>query len=62
MGAAAMLRDSGEHPVLFRAAVTAPAGTMALASWELDRHRDRAAVLAAVEGARDRGRELGVQE
>ncbi len=61
-GAASMLRGSGEHPVPFREAVTAAAGTTASAVRELDRHRVRAAVPAAVEAARDRGCGLGAQE
>jgi pyrroline-5-carboxylate reductase len=58
-GAATMLRDSGEHPVILREAVTSPAGTTASAMRELERHGVRAAFLAAIEAARDRGRELG---
>jgi pyrroline-5-carboxylate reductase len=58
-GAATMLRDSGEHPVILREAVTSPAGTTISAVRELERHRVRAAFLDAIEAARDRGRELG---
>jgi pyrroline-5-carboxylate reductase len=58
-GAATMLRDSGEHPVLLREAVTSPGGTTINAIRELEKHGVRAAVLAAIEAARDRGRELG---
>jgi pyrroline-5-carboxylate reductase len=58
-GAATMLRDSGEHPVLLREAVTSPGGTTINAIRELERHSVRAAILAAIEAARDRGRELG---
>jgi pyrroline-5-carboxylate reductase len=58
-GAAKMLRDSGEHPVLLREAVTSPGGTTISAIRELERHGVRAAVLSAIEAARDRGRELG---
>ena len=58
-GAATMLRDSGEHPVILREAVTSPAGTTISAVRELERHGVRAAFLAAIEAARDRGRELG---
>jgi pyrroline-5-carboxylate reductase len=58
-GAATMLRDTGEHPVILREAVTSPAGTTASAIRELERHGVRAAFLAAIEAARDRGRELG---
>jgi pyrroline-5-carboxylate reductase len=57
-GAATMLRDSGEHPVLLREAVTSPGGTTINAIRELEKHGVRAAFLAAIESARDRGREL----
>jgi pyrroline-5-carboxylate reductase len=58
-GAATMLRDSGEHPVLLREAVTSPGGTTISAIRELENHRVRAAFLSAIEAARDRGRDLG---
>jgi pyrroline-5-carboxylate reductase len=58
IGAAVMLRDSGEHPVMLREAVTSPAGTTINAIRELENHGVRAAFLAAIEAARDRGREL----
>jgi pyrroline-5-carboxylate reductase len=58
-GAATMLRDSGEHPVILREAVTSPGGTTISAIRELERHGVRAAFLAAIEAARDRGRKLG---
>lgn len=58
-GAATMLRDSGEHPVILREAVTSPGGTTISAVRELEKHGVRAAFLAAIEAARDRGRELG---
>ena len=58
VGAAVMLRDSGEHPVLLREAVTSPGGTTIAAIRELERHGVRAAVLEAIEAARNRGREL----
>src|SRR6202012_3607136 len=61
-GAATMLRDSGEHPVILRDAVTSPAGTTIAAVRELEKHGVRAALLAAIEAARDRGRELGGAE
>jgi len=59
LGAATMLRDSGEHPVRLREAVTSPAGTTISAVRELERHGVRAALIAAIEAARDRSRELG---
>ena len=58
-GAATMLRESGEHPVILREAVTSPGGTTISAIRELENHRVRAAFLAAIEAARDRGAELG---
>ena len=58
VGAAVMLRDSGEHPVLLREAVTSPGGTTIAAIRELEKHGVRAAVLEAIEAARNRGREL----
>jgi len=58
VGAGVMLRDSGEHPVKLREAVTSPAGTTIAAIRELERHGVRAALLEALEAARDRSREL----
>ncbi|HYZ57590.1 MAG TPA: pyrroline-5-carboxylate reductase [Streptosporangiaceae bacterium] len=57
-GAATMLRDLGEHPVILREAVTSPGGTTISAIRELEKHGVRAAFLAAIESARDRGRDL----
>lgn len=59
VGAAIMLRDTGEHPVRLREAVTSPGGTTISAIRELERHGVRAALIAAIEAARDRSRELG---
>jgi pyrroline-5-carboxylate reductase len=58
IGAAVMLRDSGEHAVRLREAVTSPAGTTINAIRELEKHGVRAALLDALEAARDRSREL----
>jgi pyrroline-5-carboxylate reductase len=58
LGAAVMLRDTGEHPVRLREAVTSPGGTTINAIRELERHGVRAALLSALEAARDRSREL----
>ena len=58
-GAATMLRDSGEHPVVLRENVSSPAGTTVAAIGQLESHGVRAAFQAAIEAARDRGRELG---
>jgi pyrroline-5-carboxylate reductase len=60
-GSALMLRDSGEHPVTLREAVTSPAGTTIAAIRELENHGVRAAFLSALEAARDRSRELAGQ-
>ncbi len=61
IGSAIMLRDSGEHPVKLREAVTSPAGTTINAIRELEKHGVRAALLAALEAARDRAREIAAQ-
>jgi len=58
-GAARMLRESDDHPVILREAVTSPAGTTIAAIRELERHGVRAALIAAIEAARDRSEELG---
>jgi len=58
VGAAVMLRDSGEHPVSLREAVMSPAGTTISAIRVMEDHGVRAAMLAALEAARDRSREL----
>jgi pyrroline-5-carboxylate reductase len=59
IGSAVMLRDSGEHPVQLREAVTSPGGTTIAAIRELEVHGVRAALLAAIEAACERSRELG---
>jgi len=59
VGAATMLRDSGEHPTLLREAVTSPGGTTIAAIRELEKHAVRAALLSAIEAAALRSAELG---
>ncbi len=59
VGAAIMLRDSGEHPVALREAVTSPGGTTIAAIRELENHAVRAALLSAIEAAALRSAELG---
>jgi pyrroline-5-carboxylate reductase len=59
LGSAVMLRDSGEHPVQLREAVTSPGGTTIAAVRELERHGVRAALIAAIEAAHARSVELG---
>jgi pyrroline-5-carboxylate reductase len=59
VGSARMLRDSGEHPVTLREAVTSPGGTTIAAIRELENHGVRAALLSAIEAAARRSEELG---
>jgi pyrroline-5-carboxylate reductase len=61
IGSAVMLRDSGEHPVKLREAVTSPAGTTISAIRELENHGVRAALLDALAAARDRASEIATQ-
>jgi pyrroline-5-carboxylate reductase len=61
IGSAVMLRDSGEHPVKLREAVTSPAGTTIAAIRELENHGVRAAFLSALEAARNRAAEIATQ-
>jgi pyrroline-5-carboxylate reductase len=61
VGSAIMLRDSGEHPVKLREAVTSPGGTTAAALRELENHGLRAAFLSALEAARDRARQIATE-
>jgi pyrroline-5-carboxylate reductase len=58
VGAAKMLKETGEHPTVLRENVTSPAGTTAAAVRELEDHKVRAAFLTAMEAARDRSRQL----
>jgi pyrroline-5-carboxylate reductase len=51
IGSAVMLRDSGEHPVQLREAVTSPGGTTIAAIRELELHRVRAALFPALDSA-----------
>ena len=62
IGSAKMLRDSGEHPVQLREAVTSPGGTTIAAIRELEVHGVRAALLAAIEAAALRSAELGARQ
>jgi pyrroline-5-carboxylate reductase len=58
VGAAIMLRETGEHPTVLRENVSSPAGTTVAAVRQLDEHKVRAAFVSAMEAARDRSREL----
>jgi pyrroline-5-carboxylate reductase len=62
LGSAVMMRDSGEHPVQLREAVTSPGGTTIAAVRELERHGVRAALIAAIEAAHARSVELGADK
>ncbi|MBC3189568.1 pyrroline-5-carboxylate reductase [Pseudonocardia sp. C8] len=59
LGAARMLRETGEHPAVLRENVTSPAGTTAAGLRELERHGLRSAFADAVTAAHDRSVELG---
>jgi pyrroline-5-carboxylate reductase len=58
LGAATMLRETGEHPALLREAVTSPGGTTAAALRELENGGLRAALYDALEACRDRAQDL----
>ncbi|MDR7302354.1 pyrroline-5-carboxylate reductase [Haloactinomyces albus] len=59
VGAATMLREGEGHPVMMREGVTSPAGTTIAGIRELEKHGVRAALIDAIEAARDRSLELG---
>lgn len=59
VGAAAMLRGGDRDPVKLREAVSSPGGTTVSGIRELDKQGVRAALVDAVEAARDRSAELG---
>jgi pyrroline-5-carboxylate reductase len=59
VGAAKMLRETGEHPGVLREQVTSPAGTTAAALRKLEDNAVRAAFLSALTAARDRSIVLG---
>lgn len=60
-GAAGLLTETGEHPVILRERVSSPGGTTVAALRELDARGVRAAVIAAAAAARDRSRELAAE-
>lgn len=62
LGAAELLEQSGEHPVVLRERVSSPGGTTVAGLRELDAHGVRAAVIAAAQAAADRSRELGAAQ
>lgn len=59
IGAATMLRDSGEHPAVLREGVTSPGGTTAAALHVLEELAVKAAFTKAMRACRDRSIELG---
>jgi pyrroline-5-carboxylate reductase len=59
VGAAAMLRDSGDDPVSLRAAVSSPGGTTITAIRELEKAGLRGTVMVATEAGRDRTAQIG---
>jgi pyrroline-5-carboxylate reductase len=59
LGAAALVRESGEHPAVLRERVSSPAGTTVAALRRLDAAAVRAAFVDAAVAARDRAVELG---
>ena len=61
LGAAMLLRDSGDSPAVLRDAVSSPAGTTVAGIRELEERGVRAAFIAAAEAARDRSRALAAE-
>ncbi|MFI5695876.1 pyrroline-5-carboxylate reductase [Kribbella sp. NPDC051586] len=59
VGAATMLRDSGQDPVALRAAVSSPGGTTITAIRELEKAGLRGTVMVATEAGRDRTVQMG---
>ncbi len=60
-GAATMVAETGEHPVILRERVSSPGGTTVAALRALDAGGVRAAVIDALEAARDRTRALAAE-
>lgn len=58
-GAAQMLRETGEHPVVLRERVSSPGGATVAGLRALDEHGVRAGMLAAAVAVAERSRELG---
>lgn len=59
LGAAQLVKESGEHPALLRDKVCSPGGTTIAAVQILEEKGLRAALMAAVAAAANRSRELG---
>ncbi|MGI6102401.1 MAG: pyrroline-5-carboxylate reductase [Bacillota bacterium] len=62
MGAAALVKDSGDHPAVLKSRVTSPAGTTAAGLAVLERMGFRAAVIDAVTSAASRSKQLSSQD
>lgn len=58
-GSAELMKKTGSHPSILREMVTSPGGTTAAGLAELEAGALRATVLAAVEAATERSKELG---
>lgn len=58
LGAARLVEATGRHPAELKDQVTSPGGTTIAAIREMENHGVRAAMLSALEAARDRAREL----
>lgn len=58
IGSAQLMRETGDEPAVLRQRVTSPGGTTAAALRELEERDLRGIFAAALERARDRGREL----
>ena len=58
LGAAAMVRESDEHPAVLRERVASPGGTTVAGLAALEEHGFRSAILAAVRAATERSRDL----
>jgi len=61
LGAARLVRESGEHPAVLRDRVCSPGGTTIAAVRVLEERGLRAALMEAVERAARRSRELGAK-
>ena len=59
VGSAALARETGKHPAELRSMVTSPGGTTAAGLQVLEESGLRGAVIAAVEAAYERAKELG---
>jgi len=59
LGAAKLLKETGEHPAVLRDRVTSPAGTTIYGLHALEKGAFRSTVINAVEEATKRSKELG---